>query len=125
MTENTFFLSRSFLRSYGLVAAWSAFGAGILLLTGRFSLVAGFLLLAGLTMAFFAFRGSSLREGAYPRARVWVMMVTILGTLCMGLLLRFFARGQSLAIWWMYLIGILALLVYSAVEFSRSIRGAD
>lgn len=124
MSESTYFLSRGFLRSYGLVASWAAFGAGVLLLTGRLGLVAGFLLLAGIAMAFVSLRGTSLKEGDYPRPRVWLMLFAIVGTLAMGVLLRFFARGQSLAIWWLYLIGILALLTYSAVEFSRSIRGA-
>lgn len=65
MAANTFFLSRAFLRSYGLVAAWSVFGAGILLITGRVSVVAMFTLLAGLAMATVAFRGKSLKEGDY------------------------------------------------------------
>jgi len=95
MTDNTLFLSRSFLRSYGLVAAWSTLGAGILLLIARFSMVAGFLVLAGFAMAYFAIRLSSLREGAYPRARVWVMFMTMVTVLGMGLGLRLL-RGDNL-----------------------------
>lgn len=53
------------------------------------------------------------------------MLITVLGMVSMGLLLRVFARGPSMAIWWTYLAGMLLLLVYSSVEFSKSIRDTE
>lgn len=124
MNEKSYFLSRTFLRSYGLLGAWSVFGAGVILSTGRMSLVAILLLLVGLVMAVVSFRNDSLKEGDYPRTRALVMLITVLGEIVMGLFLRVFVRGPTVAIWWTYLAGIVLLVAYSTMEFVRSIRQA-
>ena len=81
-----------------------------------------FLIVVGVGLAFLALRGSSLKEGTYPRGRVVVIVISGLSMLLMGLFLRIFAKGPIVAIWVAYLTGIVILLAASVVQFTRSSR---
>ena len=122
MDEHSVFVSKGFLRMFALAGAWTVLGAGVYLFVGQPSLAAGFLIVAGLGLVFLAFRSSSLKDGDYPRSRLFLMIATGFSMLLLGLFLRVFAKGPFVAIWAAYLAGILVLLGASAVQFTRSSR---
>ncbi len=122
MDEHLRFVSKGFLRMFALAGAWTVLGAGAYLFVGQPSIAAVFLIVAGLGLVFLAFRSSSLKDGDYPRSRLFVMVATGFSMLFLGLFLLVFTKGSVVAIWAAYFAGILVLLGASAVQFKRSSR---
>ena len=122
MDERPKYLSKDFLRIFGLSGAWTLLGAGIYLFAGQPSLAAGFLMLVGLALGILAFRTRSLKDGDYPLGRIILMIATGLSMLFLGLFLRVFAKGPIVIVWAVYFAGIILLLALSALHFTRSSR---
>lgn len=122
MDEPTTYVSKGFLRIFALTGAWTILGAGIYLFIGQPSLAALLLIVVGVGLVVLALRGSSLKDGNFPRRRVILFVISGLSMLFMGLFLLIFAKGPILAIWIAYFTGIVILLVASVVQFTRSSR---
>lgn len=122
MDETSTYISKGFLRAFALTGAWTILGAGVYLFIGKPSLAALILIVVGVGLVFLALRGSSLKEGNYPRGRVILIVISGLSMLLMGLFLRIFAKGPVLVIWAAYFTGIVILLTISVVQFTRSSR---
>lgn len=122
MGERSVYVSKGFLRTFALSGAWTVLGGGVYLFAGQPSLAAGFLIVAGLGLGALAFRSSSLKDGDYPRGRLFVMVATGFSMLLLGLFLKVFAKGSVAIVWGAYFAGIALLLTVSAVQFTRSSR---